>query len=168
MRSCDSCNSWYIHTWYLRCHIAQWRCHCNTLQGMFLTWQLCGHCWALQTVLLLVMHRYQIPVSVLALNLAVSVSIGIGTTLQLSFTVTSCSQLFTWHIRASHSVKTFISKTQPGLRRSDPLLAAIISLLVSDPVGTMSSCSLLAFLLSVSLVSSRLRCLCFSVSISNS
>jgi len=40
-------------------------------------------------------------------------------------------------------------------------------LLVSDSVGTTSSCSLLVFPLSVSLAPSRLRCLCFSVSISD-
>jgi len=38
------------------------------------------------------------------------------------------------------------------------------SLLVSDSVGITSSCSLLAFPLSVSLALSCLRCLCFSVS----
>ena len=62
----------------------------------------------------------------------------------------------------------FISINQPGLRRSDPLKSSLgsHSLLVSDSVGTTSSCSLLAFPLSVSLASSRLHCLCFSVSIS--
>ena len=41
----------------------------------------------------------------------------------------------------------FISKIQPGLRRSDPLKSSpgSHSLLVSDSVGTTSSCSLLAF-----------------------
>jgi len=60
-------------------------------------------------------------------------------------------------------------KTQPGLQRSDPLKSSpgSHSLLVSDSVGIMSSCSLLAFPLSVCLVSSRLRCLFFSVSILN-
>ena len=53
----------------------------------------------------------------------------------------------------------FISKNQPGLRRSDPLKP--------NSVGTRSSCSLLAFPLSMSLASSCLRCLCFSVSISS-
>ena len=52
----------------------------------------------------------------------------------------------------------FISKNQPGLRCSDPLKSSPSSrcLLVSDSVGTTSSCSLLAFPLSVSLVPSRL------------
>jgi len=38
----------------------------------------------------------------------------------------------------------------------------------SNSVGIMSSCFLLVSPLSVSLVSSHLHCLCFSVSISNS
>jgi len=63
----------------------------------------------------------------------------------------------------------FISKNQPGLRRSGPLKSSpgSHSLLVSDSVGITSSCSLLAFPLLVSLASSCLHCLCFSVSISN-
>ena len=66
-------------------------------------------------------------------------------------------------------VRYFISKNQPGLQSSDPLKSSpgSHSLLVSDSVGIMSSCSLLAFPLSVCLVSSRLRCLFFSVSILN-
>ena len=48
-------------------------------------------------------------------------------------------------------------------RSFDVLIHSSQTLLVSDTVGTTSSCSLLAFLLSVSLVSSRIRCLCFSV-----
>ena len=61
------------------------------------------------------------------------------------------------------------SKNQPGLRRSDPLKSSpsCRSLSVSDSVRTTSSCSLLSFPLLVSLAPSRLRCLCFSVSISN-
>jgi len=60
-----------------------------------------------------------------------------------------------------------MSKNQPGLRRSNPLKSSPSSrcLLVSDSVGTTSSCSLLAFPLSDNLVPSCLRCLCFSVSI---
>jgi len=52
----------------------------------------------------------------------------------------------------------------------DPLKSSPSSycLLVSDSVGTTSSCSLLAFPLSVSLAPSHLRCLCFSISISKS
>jgi len=64
----------------------------------------------------------------------------------------------------------FISKNQPGVRCSDPLESSPGShspLVNSDSVGIMSSCSLLASPLSVSLVSLRLCCLCFSVSISN-
>jgi len=53
-------------------------------------------------------------------------------------------------------------------RAFDVLIHSSQTLLVSDSVGTMSSCSLLAFPLSVSLASSRLHCLCFSVSISKS
>jgi len=62
----------------------------------------------------------------------------------------------------------FISKVQPSLWHSDPLKSSpgSRSLLVNS-VGTTSSCSLLAFLPSVSLASSCLHCLCFSVSISN-
>jgi len=64
----------------------------------------------------------------------------------------------------------FISKNQPALRCSNPLKSSpgSHSLLVSNSVGITSSCSLLVFPLSVSLMSSRLRCLCFSVSILNS
>jgi len=65
----------------------------------------------------------------------------------------------------------FIPKNQPSLwlQRSDPLKSSPGShpLLVSDYVGITSSCSLLVFPLSVSLTSLRLRCLYFSVSISN-
>ena len=62
----------------------------------------------------------------------------------------------------------FVSKNQPSLQCSDPLKSSgSHSLFVSDSVGITSSCSILVFLLSVSLASSRLHCLCFSVSILN-
>ena len=63
----------------------------------------------------------------------------------------------------------FVPKRWPGLWCSNPLKSSPVShtLLVSDSIGIMSSCLLLAFPLSVSLVLSRLHCLCFSVSISN-
>ena len=70
-------------------------------------------------------------------------------------------------ILASMAVPLFkVSKNQLGLRRSDPLRSSPSSrcLLVSDSVGTTSSCSLLTFPLSVSLALPRLRCLCLSVS----
>ena len=63
-----------------------------------------------------------------------------------------------------------ISKNQPGVQRSHPLKSSPGShspLVNSDSVGIMSSCSLLVSLLSVGLALSRLRCICFSVSISN-
>ena len=62
----------------------------------------------------------------------------------------------------------FIPKKQLGLQCSNPLKSSPVShsLLVSDFVGIMSSCLNLAFPLSVSLTSLRLRYLCFSVSIS--
>ena len=60
-----------------------------------------------------------------------------------------------WYIQQKQ-VWYFISKYQLGLRHSRALLAGIFS----DSVGIMSSCSLLAFLLSVSLTSSCLHCLC--------
>jgi len=65
---------------------------------------------------------------------------------------------------------SYLNIYQLSLQHSGPLESSpgSYSLLVSDSVGIMSSCCLLAFLLSVSLVSSRLHCLCFSVSISNS
>jgi len=67
----------------------------------------------------------------------------------------------------SQQVWYFTSKNQPGLRHSDPLKSSPSSrcLLVSDSVGTTSSCSLLVFPISVSLAPSCLRCLCFLVSI---
>ena len=70
---------------------------------------------------------------------------------------------------SDEQVQYFISKIQPGLRRSNPLESSpgSHSLLVSNSVRTTSS-SLLVFPLSVSFASSRLRCLSFSVSISNS
>ena len=66
--------------------------------------------------------------------------------------------------------RSVICENQPGLQCSDPLKSSpgSHSLLVSDSVGITSSCSLLAFPLSVSVVSSHLCCLCFLVSISNS
>jgi len=69
-----------------------------------------------------------------------------------------------------YQVWYFISKVQRGLRRSDPFKSSSgsHSLLVSDSVGTTSSCSVLAFPLSVSLTSFHLRCLCLSVYILNS
>ena len=62
----------------------------------------------------------------------------------------------------------FISKNQLGLLCSHPFKSSpgSHSLLVSNSVGTTSSCSLLAFPLLVSLALSHLHCLCFSVSIS--
>ena len=62
-----------------------------------------------------------------------------------------------------------MSKNQPSLRHSNPLKSSpgSHSLLVRDSVGIVSSCSLLAFPLSVSLVSSHLHYLCFLESISN-
>jgi len=65
-----------------------------------------------------------------------------------------------------HDLKT--SRAFNVLIHSKALLAGTHSLLVSNSVGITSSCSLLAFPLSVSLVLLRLCCLCFSVSISNS
>ena len=61
-------------------------------------------------------------------------------------------------------------KNQQGLQHSDPLNSSpgSHSLLVSNSIGTTSSCSFLAFLLSISVESSRLHCLCFLVSVSNS
>jgi len=53
-------------------------------------------------------------------------------------------------------------------RAFDVLIHSSQTLLVSNSVGTTSSRSLQAFPLSVSLASSRLHCLCFSVSISKS
>jgi len=64
-----------------------------------------------------------------------------------------------------------MSKNQPGVQRSNPLKSSpgSRSLLVnSNSVGITSSCLLLTSPLSVSLESSRLCCLCFSVPISNS
>jgi len=64
--------------------------------------------------------------------------------------------------------RIFISKNQPGVRHSDPLKSSPGShspLFNSDSLGITSSCSLLVSPLSVSLESSRLCCLCFSVSI---
>ena len=63
----------------------------------------------------------------------------------------------------------FISKNQPGVQRSDSLKSSPGShspLVNSDSVGITSSCSLLVSALSVSLASSCLRCLCFTVSTS--
>jgi len=63
----------------------------------------------------------------------------------------------------------FISKTSrafDALIHSRALLTAILCWLAT--LCIMSSCSLLAFPLSVSLALSRLCCLCFSVSIWNS
>ena len=73
-------------------------------------------------------------------------------------------------VHVKKQVWYFISKNQPGLGCTYPLKSSpgSHSLLLSDSVGITSSCSLLASPLSVSLVSSRLRCLCFSVSILNS
>ena len=70
---------------------------------------------------------------------------------------------------AEKQVWYFLSKNQLGLRCSNPFKSppGSHSLLASDSVGTTSSCSLLAFPLSVSLTLLRLCCLCFSVSISN-
>jgi len=62
----------------------------------------------------------------------------------------------------------FISKNQPGLWRSDPLRRAKLCWLATLKAPRVFSCSLLAFPLSVSLASSHLCCLCFSVSISKS
>ena len=62
----------------------------------------------------------------------------------------------------------FISKNQPGIGRSDPLRQAKLCWLATLYAPWIFSCSLLAFPLSVSPTSSRLRCLCFSVSISKS
>jgi len=55
----------------------------------------------------------------------------------------------------------FHISNQLGLRCSDPFKSSpgSHSLLVSDSIGTTSSCSVLAFPLSVSLVSSCLHCL---------
>ena len=63
--------------------------------------------------------------------------------------------------------KSDISYLKTG-RAFDIPIHSSQTLLVSNSVGTMNSCSLLAFLLLVSLVSSRPCCLCFSVSISKS
>jgi len=61
-------------------------------------------------------------------------------------------------------------KTGQAFEHFDPLKSspASHSLLVSGSICIMSSCSLPVFLLLVSLTSSHLCCLCFSVSISNS
>jgi len=65
----------------------------------------------------------------------------------------------------------YISKNQLSIRHSNPLKSSPGSyspLVNSDSVGITSSCLLLVSPHSVSLKSSRLHCLCFSVSISNS
>ena len=63
----------------------------------------------------------------------------------------------------------FIFKTNQTFEHSSPLKSSPGShwQSVSNSVGTRIICSLLMFPLSVSLVSSCLRCLCFSVSVSN-
>ena len=63
-----------------------------------------------------------------------------------------------------HSNKSDISYLKTS-RAFDVLIHSSQTLLVSDSVGTTSSCSLLAFPLSLSLALLRLHCLCFSVSI---
>ena len=75
-----------------------------------------------------------------------------------------------FHIQKKNKPDISYLKNQPGLQHSDPFKSSpgSNSQLISDSVGTTSICSLLAFPLSVSLASSCLRCLCFSVSISNS
>ena len=72
-----------------------------------------------------------------------------------------------WQYRRKQ-VWYFISKNQPGLWPSDPFKSSpgSHSLLVSDSVGTTSSCLLLAFPLLVSLALSRLCCLYFLAFIS--
>ena len=62
----------------------------------------------------------------------------------------------------NHSKSSYL-KTSLGLRRSDPLRQAKLCLLATLWALRVFSCSLLAFPLSVSLVSSCLRCLRFSV-----
>ena len=72
-------------------------------------------------------------------------------------------------VKHNRSDTYFMSKTSRAfdvLIHSRALLAARHSLLVSDSVGIMSSCSLLAFPLSFKLALSCLHCL-FSVSILN-
>jgi len=85
--------------------------------------------------------------------------------------------LFYWFLIGRYQFKRnleqvwyIIFKNQPGLQHSDPLKSSpgSHSMVVSDSVGITSSCLLLVFPLSVSLVLSRLRCLCFSVFILNS
>ena len=83
---------------------------------------------------------------------------------------TNMSRLSEKVYRKKETSLILISKNQPGVQRSHPLKSSPGShspLVNSDSVGIMSSCSLLVSLLSVGLALSRLRCICFSVSISN-